>query len=118
MKGIRFCATGAALPHNSVSNEALSQRVDTSDDWIRSRTGIAARCIAGEGENLTQLASMAGAKALAAAGWDPASLDLILLATSSPDDLFGSAPASRPNLAPPMPLPLISPPPAAVFYLP
>ena len=92
MKGIRFCATGAALPHNSVSNEALSQRVDTSDDWIRSRTGIAARRIAGEGENLTQLASMAGAKALAAAGWDPASLDLILLATSSPDDLFGSAP--------------------------
>ncbi|NDG03266.1 MAG: 3-oxoacyl-ACP synthase, partial [Synechococcaceae bacterium WBB_34_004] len=73
MKGIRFCATGAALPHNSVSNEALSQRVDTSDDWIRSRTGIAARRIAGEGENLTQLASMAGAKALAAAGWDPAS---------------------------------------------
>ena len=48
MKGIRFCATGAALPHNSVSNEALSQRVDTSDDWIRSRTGIAARRIAGE----------------------------------------------------------------------
>ena len=98
MKGIRFCATGAALPHNSVSNEALSQRVDTSDDWIRSRTGIAARRIAGEGENLTQLASMAGAKALAAAGWDPASLDLILLATSSPDDLFGSAPRIQAQL--------------------
>ena len=98
MKGIRFCATGAALPENSVSNEALSQRVDTSDDWIRSRTGIAARRIAGEGENLTQLASMAGAKALAAAGWDPASLDLILLATSSPDDLFGSAPRIQAQL--------------------
>jgi 3-oxoacyl-[acyl-carrier-protein] synthase-3 len=92
MQGIRFCSTGAAIPHTSVSNEALSQRVDTSDEWIRSRTGITARRIAAEPENLSQLAATAGRIALERAGWDPTSLDLILLATSSPDDLFGSAP--------------------------
>jgi len=98
MQGIRFCATGAALPHTSISNEALSQRVDTSDEWIRSRTGITARRIAAEQENLTSLASAAGRLALERAGWDPESLDLILLATSSPDDLFGSAPRVQAQL--------------------
>ena len=83
---------GSALPAASVSNDALSERVDTNDAWIRSRTGIGARRVAGPDETLTSLAAEACSRALAHAGWSPESLDLILLATSSPDDLFGTAP--------------------------
>jgi 3-oxoacyl-[acyl-carrier-protein] synthase-3 len=84
--------SGSALPLAQISNEALSQRVETDDDWIRSRTGIGARRVAGPGETVTSLAAAAGRAALERAGWDPLELDLILLATSSPDDLFGTAP--------------------------
>lgn len=84
--------SGSALPAARVSNTDLSQRVDTSDDWIRSRTGIAARRVASAAEPLTLLASQAAEAALAHAGWEAKDLDLILLATSSPDDLFGTAP--------------------------
>ena len=92
MRGIRLCGSGAAVPATRLSNDALSQRVETSDEWIRSRTGIGERRVAAEDETLTSLAATAGAQALQNAGWEPSSLDLILLATSSPDDLFGSAP--------------------------
>ena len=85
-------ASGRALPAASISNEALSQRVETDDSWIRSRTGIGARRVAGPGESVTSLAAAAGQAALEQAGWRPEELDLILLATSSPDDLFGTAP--------------------------
>ncbi|MEB3172917.1 MAG: beta-ketoacyl-ACP synthase III [Cyanobacteriota bacterium] len=84
--------SGSAVPAASISNEALSARVDTSDDWIRSRTGIAARRIAGPDEGLTALASRAAQACLEQAGWSADQLDLIVLATSSPDDLFGTAP--------------------------
>ena len=84
--------SGSALPVTSISNAELSARVDTSDDWIRSRTGIGARRVAGPGETVTSLAVQAGAAALAHAGWSGDDLDLVLLATSSPDDLFGTAP--------------------------
>ena len=83
---------GSALPAARVSNADLSLRVETSDDWIRSRTGIAARRVASPQEPLTVLASEAARTALAHAGWEPGDVDLILLATSSPDDLFGTAP--------------------------
>ena len=83
---------GSAVPAASISNQQLSERVDTSDDWIRTRTGIGARRVAGPGESLTCLASRAARAALDHAGWAPEDLDLILLATSSPDDLFGTAP--------------------------
>ncbi|MFO7630687.1 MAG: beta-ketoacyl-ACP synthase III [Prochlorococcaceae cyanobacterium] len=83
---------GSAVPAASISNQLLSERVDTSDAWIRSRTGIGARRVAGPDESLTCLATRAAQAALAHAGWAPADLDLILLATSSPDDLFGTAP--------------------------
>ena len=92
MKGIRLCGSGAAVPRLRVSNDDLSARVETSDEWIRTRTGIAARRVADETESLTSLAAAAGQQALENAGWDASSIDLILLATSSPDDLFGSAP--------------------------
>jgi len=90
--GMALIACGSALPAISVSNQQLSERVDTSDEWIRTRTGIGARRVAGPEESLTLLATQAARAALAHAGWGPEDLDLILLATSSPDDLFGTAP--------------------------
>jgi 3-oxoacyl-[acyl-carrier-protein] synthase-3 len=84
--------SGSAVPAASVSNSDLSARVDTNDEWIRTRTGIAARRIAGPNEGLTQLASHAAQACLDHAGWSADQVDLIVLATSSPDDLFGTAP--------------------------
>ena len=83
---------GSAVPAASISNQQLGERVETSDEWIRSRTGIGARRVAGPDEPLTCLASRAAQLALDHAGWTADDLDLILLATSSPDDLFGTAP--------------------------
>jgi 3-oxoacyl-[acyl-carrier-protein] synthase-3 len=83
---------GSALPAASISNGLLGERVETTDAWIRSRTGIGARRVAGPGETITTMASQAALKALQHAGWTPEQVDLILLATSSPDDLFGTAP--------------------------
>ena len=96
--GMALVGCGSAVPDTSISNEQLSQRVDTSDAWIRSRTGIAARRVAGPGEPLTTMATRAAAAALDHAGWTPDDLDLILLATSSPDDLFATAPLVQAEL--------------------
>ena len=87
-----FRGSGSATPQRSISNTELGQRVETSDAWIRSRTGIAARRVIGADESLGELNGLAAERALAMAGWSAESLDLILLATSTPDDLFGSAP--------------------------
>jgi len=84
--------SGSAVPAASISNTQLGGRVETNDEWIRTRTGIGARRVAGPEESLTTLASRAGQAALDQAGWRAEDLDLILLATSSPDDLFGTAP--------------------------
>lgn len=92
LQGVALVGSGRAVPSTSVSNEALRALVDTSDDWIRSRTGIGARRLAGPGETVTTMATEAAQAALLHAGWEPDDLDLILLATSSPDDLFGTAP--------------------------
>ncbi len=91
-RGMALVGCGSALPAASVSNGLLGERVETTDAWIRSRTGIAARRVAGPGETITTMASEAALKALHHAGWTPEQVDLILLATSSPDDLFGTAP--------------------------
>jgi 3-oxoacyl-[acyl-carrier-protein] synthase III len=74
-----------------MDNTALSQRVETSDEWIASRTGIRQRRLAQPSESLTQLSAQAARQAIALAGIDPLDLDLIILATSTPDDLFGTA---------------------------
>ena len=76
-----------------ISNNQLGLRVDTNDEWIRSRTGISTRRVSSPDQRLNDLAAEAGRSALAMAGWSADSLDLVLLATSTPDDLFGSAPA-------------------------
>jgi 3-oxoacyl-[acyl-carrier-protein] synthase-3 len=90
--GMALVGCGSAVPAISVSNQQLSERVDTSDEWIRTRTGIGARRICAADEPLTVLASRAAQAALDHAGWAAEDLDLILMATSSPDDLFGTAP--------------------------
>ncbi len=90
--GVSFVGCGSATPTQRITNEMLGQKVDTSDAWIRSRTGIEERRVLAGNETLTDLGAKAALKALEMADWPPESLDLVLLATSTPDDLFGSAP--------------------------
>jgi len=80
--------TGSALPARAVSNDELARQVDTSDQWIRERTGIRMRYIAGEGETTSTLATAAARQALDAAGLDATAIDLIILATATPDQTF------------------------------
>ncbi|AFY60439.1 beta-ketoacyl-ACP synthase 3 [Synechococcus sp. PCC 6312] len=89
--GVNFIGIGAAAPPTSLSNHDLTALVETSDEWIRTRTGIENRRIATPDLTLTDLATTAAQAALTQADIDPASLDLVILATSTPDDLFGSA---------------------------
>jgi 3-oxoacyl-[acyl-carrier-protein] synthase-3 len=76
---------GQALPARVVTNNDLAQLVDTSDEWIRSRTGIAERRFVSEGESTATLATKAGCDALHAANVAPEDVDLLLVATSTPD---------------------------------
>lgn len=80
--------TGSALPAQRVSNAELAERVDTSDEWIVERTGIRFRHIAGPEETTGTLAADAARAALASAGVEAASIDLIVLATATPDQTF------------------------------
>ncbi|WP_300785374.1 beta-ketoacyl-ACP synthase III [Enhydrobacter sp.] len=79
---------GAYLPEKVVTNDELAKKVDTSDEWIRQRTGIRQRHIAAEGEFTSHLALKASERALAHAGIAPSDLDLIVLATATPDETF------------------------------
>ncbi|BEV35230.1 beta-ketoacyl-ACP synthase III [Synechococcus sp. M16CYN] len=90
--GVLLRGCGSATPARSISNDELGKRVETNDAWIRSRTGISARRVVGSEESLAELSGLAAERALAMADWQADSLDLIVLATSTPDDLFGSAP--------------------------
>lgn len=89
--GIAITGSGSAVPATSFDNETLTHLVETSDEWITTRTGITQRQIALPPESLTTLATDASQQAIAAAGIAAADIDLILLATSTPDDLFGNA---------------------------
>jgi 3-oxoacyl-[acyl-carrier-protein] synthase-3 len=80
--------TGSALPTRRVSNAELAEKVDTSDSWIVERTGIRFRHLAGEGETTASLATQAAQQALDAAGIAAAQVDLIILATATPDQTF------------------------------
>jgi 3-oxoacyl-[acyl-carrier-protein] synthase-3 len=79
---------GSYLPQRILTNAELAAKVDTSDEWIVQRTGIRQRHIAAEGEFTSHLAIKAAQAALAAAGVDAQSIDLIVLATSTPDNTF------------------------------
>jgi len=83
-----IAGTGSALPPRRVTNDELAQTVDTSDEWIVERTGIRARHIAGEGETTGTLAAQAALNALEAAGMSAGEIDLIVLATATPDQTF------------------------------
>jgi len=80
--------TGSALPARSVSNAELAQQVDTSDEWIVERTGISNRYIAAPEETTSSLATEAARRAIEAAGIEAESIDLIVLATATPDQTF------------------------------
>lgn len=79
---------GSYLPERIVSNDELAKKVDTSDEWIRQRTGIRQRHIAAVGEFTSHLALKASERALAHAGIEVSDLDLIVLATATPDETF------------------------------
>ena len=89
--GAKIAGVGMAVPSQYLTNEDLSELVDTNDEWIRTRTGIGKRHVISGDESLTSLAADASKKALEMAGVNAEDIDLILLSTSSPDDLFGSA---------------------------
>lgn len=90
---------GAYLPERVMTNAELAKKVDTSDDWIVQRTGIQARHIAADGEFTSHLATKAAARALERAGVSASDLDLIVLATSTPDETFpATATAVQANL--------------------
>lgn len=84
----RIAGTGSHLPEKVVTNFDLEKMVDTSDEWIRSRTGIERRHIAAEGETTVDLAEHAARRALQAAGVDPGDVDFIAFGTTTPDLVF------------------------------
>jgi 3-oxoacyl-[acyl-carrier-protein] synthase-3 len=81
---------GHYLPSRVVTNEEMAVRIDTTDEWIRTRTGIRRRHVAGENEKTSDLAIAAARNALAAAGLTGADIDAIVLATATPDQTFPS----------------------------
>jgi len=83
-----IAGVGASLPKRVMTNDDISKIVDTSDEWITERTGIKSRHIAGEGETTRSLAVAAAKNALADAGLGPDAVDLIIVATSTPDNTF------------------------------
>ncbi|MCB1929040.1 MAG: ketoacyl-ACP synthase III [Rhodocyclaceae bacterium] len=90
----RIIATGSYLPGEPVTNDDLVARgIDTSDQWIVDRTGIRSRHLAADGVSCSELAEAASRRAIEAADVDPATIDLIIVATSTPDFIFPSSAA-------------------------
>ena len=84
----RIVGTGGYLPEKVLSNHDLEKMVETSDEWITERTGIKKRHIAGENETTCDLAEAAARNAIEAAGITPQDIDLIVVATTTPDQVF------------------------------
>lgn len=91
MPGVSITGSGSACLPNRLTNDDLGQLVETSDEWIRTRTGIGSRHVANSDESLSSVAAAAAKAAIATASLEAADIQLIILATSTPDDLFGSA---------------------------
>ena len=96
--GVSFKGSGSYVPDQILTNQAISQKVDTSDEWIKSRTGISERRISSLEDNVTEMGYEAALNAIEMANWDIKTIDLIILATSTPHDLFGSAPSIQAKL--------------------
>ena len=88
MRRSQIIGFGSYLPQNIVTNDDLAEKIDTSDEWIRKRTGIAQRHIAADGELTSDIATDAARAALKNAGLDANAIDLIVLATATPDNTF------------------------------
>ncbi len=86
----RIAGTGSYLPDRILTNEDLSRLVDTSDEWIRSRTGIRERHVAAEGQTTGDLGHQAALRALEAAGITASDIDMIVVGTTTPDLVFPS----------------------------
>src|SRR5215207_5746107 len=86
----RIVGTGTYLPATTLTNQEIEQRIDTSDEWIFSRTGIRSRFVAAADEKASDLALHASHRAMEAAGVTADDVDLIVLATSTPDVIFPS----------------------------
>jgi len=86
----RIVGTGSYLPAQELTNKDIEERIDTSDEWIFSRTGIRTRRVAAEGETTSDLAVHASREAMTAAGVAPEEVDLIVVATTTPDIVFPS----------------------------
>jgi 3-oxoacyl-[acyl-carrier-protein] synthase-3 len=93
-RGARILAFGGYQPANVVTNDDLAATVDTTDEWIRSRVGIASRRIAGPDETVADMAVAAGGKALAASGLSAADIDLVIVATCTPEVMIPNTAAS------------------------
>jgi len=96
--GVSFKGSGSYVPEQILTNQKISQKVDTSDEWIKTRTGISERRISNLRDNVTEMGYEAALTAIEMANWDIKTIDLIVLATSTPHDLFGSAPAIQAKL--------------------
>jgi 3-oxoacyl-[acyl-carrier-protein] synthase-3 len=83
--GTKILGFGGYQPDKVVTNDDLAKIVDTSDEWIRSRVGIQSRRVARDDETVADMAEAAGAKALAATGLEPSEVDLVIVATCSPE---------------------------------
>jgi len=90
--GVSFKGSGSYVPNQILTNQEISKKVNTSDEWIKSRTGISQRRISGLLENVSEMGFKAALAAIEMTKWDIETIDLIILATSTPNDLFGSAP--------------------------
>src|ERR671929_1321855 len=94
---ISITGLGCHVPERILTNDELASMVDTSDEWIVERTGIRERRIAAEDEALTDICLPAARRALEMAGADPASIDLLIVATVTPDMSFPSSAAILPH---------------------
>jgi len=96
--GVSFKGSGSYVPHQILTNQQISKKVDTSDEWIKSRTGISERRISSVEDDVSDMGYKAALNAIEKANWDVKTIDLIILATSTPNDLFGSAPSIQDKL--------------------
>src|SRR6185503_4973852 len=96
MSGLTITGSGRFLPGRAYTNDDLSRVMDTNDDWVRQRTGIAARHYCPEGVGVSDLALPAAEQALSAAGRSAEDVDYVLFNTMTPDHVF---PGSGPLLA-------------------